>query len=93
MDNTKVNDWFAARLLNLDKGPGILIDNGINVENSKLEDRDVYKNKLKVQEMFKKEDGTFDEDNFNKFYDNISNEYIGRLYLEYVRKVSWKFFC
>ena len=70
-----MNDWFATRLLNPDKGIDFILSEGINSQNSELKDRDFYKNKAKVQELFKKEDGNLDEDAFNTFYDNISKEY------------------
>ena len=75
MENPKINDWFATRLLNNDKSIYFLLSEGINTANSELQDRDFYKNKNKVQAAFKKEDGKFDEDAFNAFYDNISKEY------------------
>lgn len=75
MENPKMNDWFATRLLNNDKSIDFLLSEGINTANSELQDRDFYKNKNKVQAAFKREDGKFDEDAFNAFYDNISKEY------------------
>lgn len=75
-DERKTYDLFAARLLNPDKGLGALIDNGITMENTSLEDIDTYRNKAKVQEIFKKEDGSFDEENFKKFYDGIQQEFV-----------------
>ena len=74
-ENNKVYDLFAARMLNPDKGIGALIDNGITIENTTLKSIDEYRDKAKVQEFFKKEDGSFDETNFKKFYDNIEKEY------------------
>ena len=74
-ENTKPNDYFAARLLNADKGAGFLISEGIDASNSEIQDRDFYKSKAKVQEAFQKDDGTFDEDKFNKFYDDVYKEY------------------
>lgn len=74
-ENNKVYDLFAARMLNPDKGIGALIDNGVTIENTTLKSIDEYRDKAKVQEFFKKEDGSFDETNFKKFYDNIEKEY------------------
>lgn len=76
MENlNKTNDWFAARLLNDDKDPAALLVEGINPTNASLQVADFYKNKPKVQEAFKKEDGSFDNDLFNKFYEQVSKEY------------------
>lgn len=76
MENiNKTNDWFAARLLNDDKDPAALLVEGINPTNSSLQTPEFYKGKAKVQEAFKKDDGSFDNDTFNKFYDQISKEY------------------
>lgn len=75
MEKVNTNDWFATRLLNTDKSLEFILSEGINSQNSELKDKDFYKNKNKVQEIFKKDDGNFDEDAFNNFYDNISKEY------------------
>lgn len=75
--NIKTNDWFAARFLNQDVDAGSLIGNNVTPENSSLQSYDFYKNKPKVQEYFKKDDGTFDEKSYKEFYDNISGEYLG----------------
>lgn len=75
-NNNKTNDWFAARFLNPDIGADALIGNNITAENSTLQSADFYKNKPKVQEQFKKEDGSFDEKSFNEFYNNIEQEYV-----------------
>ena len=72
MSNT--NDWFAARLLNSDKPIDFLVTEGIDASNSTMQDKDFYKSKAKVQEAFKKDDGTFDQDKFDKFYNDCSNE-------------------
>lgn len=75
MNSNKTNDWFAARLLNSDKPVDFLITEGITAENSSLQDKSFYKSKPKVQEAFKKPDGAFDEDTYDKFYNDISTEF------------------
>lgn len=70
-----VHDWGATRLLNPDKQIDFLLTEGIDTTNSKLESRDFYKNKNKVQEAFKKDNGEFDEELYNKWYDQIATEY------------------
>ncbi|MEG0773638.1 hypothetical protein [Clostridium sp.] len=74
MDN-KTNDWFAARLMNIDKPVEFLISEGIDATNSEMQDKDFYKSKPKVQEAFKHENGGFDKDKYDKFYDDISLEF------------------
>ena len=73
--NTQLTDWFAARMLNEDKGLDFFIAEGITPATSKLESPDFYKNKRKVQEKFVKEDGSFDEQAFNNFYQSMAVEY------------------
>lgn len=74
-NNIKQNDWFAARLLNSDKGVEVLVEEGINPLNSTLQPADFYKNKNKVKEAFKTESGAFDETKFNEVYNKVANEY------------------
>ena len=73
--NTQLTDWFAARMLNEDKGLDFFIAEGITPATSKLESPDFYRNKRKVQEKFVKEDGSFDEQAFNNFYQSMAIEY------------------
>lgn len=73
--SNKTNDWFAARLLNSDKPVEFLIEEGIDATNSSIQDKEFYKNKQKVQEAFTKSDGSFDNDLFDKFYENVSLEF------------------
>lgn len=75
MDNIKPNDWFATRLLNLDKGVPLLVEEGITPLTAKLETPDFYKDKGKVQEMFQTSAGTFDNDKFMEFYNERAKEY------------------
>lgn len=62
------NDWFATSLLNNNATPDQLIVSGITPENSVMQSPEFYKNKAKVREKFTKDDGSFDENAFNKFY-------------------------
>jgi hypothetical protein len=69
MSNTTTkNDWIAIRLLNDNATPDQMIVSGITPENSIIQSPEFYKNKTKVKEKFTKEDGSFDENAFNKFY-------------------------
>lgn len=62
------NDWFATSLLNNNATPDQLIVSGITPENSVMQSPEFYKSKAKVREKFTKDDGSFDENAFNKFY-------------------------
>jgi hypothetical protein len=75
MENTQQPDWFATRMLNNDKGIDFFIAEGITPATSKLETPDFYRNKRKVQETFTKDDGSFDEQAFNNFYQSMAIEY------------------
>ena len=74
-DTTKIHDYGAARLLNPQETPGTLVALGLNADNTKLEDREFYKNTRTVQELFTNEDGVFKEDEYNKFYDQLTTEF------------------
>lgn len=76
MENiNKPHDWFAARFLNPDKTPEFLVLEGFSTENTKIEDKDFYKNKAKVQEFFKDENGNFDEKAFTEAHEKYTQEY------------------
>lgn len=75
MNTIKQYDWFATRFMNPEKGVDALIVENITPENSKMETRDVYRKKAKVQEMFTDENGNFMEGKFNDYYDQLAFEY------------------
>ncbi len=75
MEKIKVHDWFASRFLNPDKDPMALISEGITPDTSEIKDRDFYKSKEKVKETFKTDSGGFDEEKYNKVYDQFIAEY------------------
>jgi hypothetical protein len=43
---------------------------GILPDNTIIQDRDYYKDIPQVQQAFQKNDGSFDENSFNEFYDS-----------------------
>ena len=88
MDEIKTNDYFAARLLNSQETPGTLVTGGITADNTKLEDKEFYQNKAKVKEIFSDEDGTFQQEKFDEFYKQISDEF---LYLNALRDQNFAF--
>lgn len=75
MENIKVHDWFASRFLNPNKDPMALISEGITPNTADIKDRDFYKSKEKVKEAFKTDSGEFDEEKYNKTYDQFFAEY------------------
>jgi len=68
-NTVKQNDWMATVLTNQDTTVDDFVDNGINPTNTLLQDKEYYKDKPKIQKLFKNSDGSFDEKNYNKFYD------------------------
>ena len=65
-DIKKPNDWFVAQLEN----PSFTMDNfrdvGLTADNTGLLDKNTYRNSKFVQEMFKDENGKFNEVAFNQ---------------------------
>lgn len=73
----KENDYLAVAL-NLENSgiqPTDLRAYGISPNNTGLQDKDYYKNIKQVQDRFKNSDGTFNESDFNNFYDSVRRSY------------------
>lgn len=74
-DIKKPNDWFVAQLEN----PSFTMDNfrdvGLTADNTGLLDKNTYRNSKFVQEMFKDENGKFNEVAFNQKYDSAAFTY------------------
>lgn len=75
MENTVKHDWFATRLMNGDKDLTNLIADDIIPANSTLESPEFYKEKNKVKEIFTDDNGNFDDEKFNNFYNQMKLEY------------------
>ena len=75
MNEQKKNDWIATLFYSPDKTPQDLANLGINTDNSSIQDRDYYKSIAQIQEAFKTEKGDFDEQKFNKFYQDALELY------------------
>lgn len=75
MENTVQHDWFATRLMNGDKDLTNLIADDIVPANSTLESPEFYKEKNKVKEIFTDDNGNFDDEKFNNFYNQMKLEY------------------
>ena len=84
----KQNDWFALLSLNGDTSIQQLADLGYTVNNSKLEDKDTYRGYKRVQELFQKEDGQFDEERFNQAYDFALETYTNEDYKNIVGNIA-----
>lgn len=68
MNEQKKNDWLATLFFSPEKTPRDLANFGITTDNSELKDIDYYKSIPQIQESFKKDNGSFDEDRFTKYY-------------------------
>lgn len=72
----KENDWIVASINNPDftnsDFKNIL---GITEDNVQMLSKDEYKNSQYIKDIFKKEDGSFDENKFNSYYDNRLSEF------------------
>ena len=75
MIEQKKNDWLATLFFSPDKTPQDLANIGITTDNSSLQDRDYYKNIPEIQSAFKTDSGAFDENKFNKFYQDALELY------------------
>lgn len=68
MIEQKKNDWLATLFYSPEKTLQDLADLGITTKNSSLQDIEYYKKLPQIQEAFKQEDGSFDDKNFTKYY-------------------------
>jgi hypothetical protein len=75
MIEQKKNDWLATLFLSPDKSVQDLANLGINTDNSSIQNIDYYKKIPQIQEAFKKNDGTFDDSSFKKYYDGVLTLY------------------
>ncbi len=68
MENKNGFDWVAVQLQSQDKTFDDLSALGVDPSDTTLESKDFYKNKSKIKEIFKTEDGGFDQKRFDEFY-------------------------
>ena len=64
----KKNDWIATLMFQPEATLNDFYANNISPDNTTIQSQDYYKNIPQIQETFVKEDGTFDENQFNDFY-------------------------
>lgn len=68
MEN-KENDLLLTMTSNPQFSLGNLKDMGLNVENTSLASKETYESLKEIQDIFKKDDGSFNQEKFDKFYD------------------------
>ena len=88
MEETKKYDFFAARVKNPDLELNDFKQLGLTPDNAQLKDKSEYENMPQVRELFSKPDGTFDQESFDKLYDNILLTYNNFDALSYAPKVT-----
>lgn len=71
----KDNDWFASLIFNPNLNTEGFREQGLNESNTELKPKDYYQTNDEVVKVFKKEDGSFDQNKFDKFYDVALNTY------------------
>jgi len=54
----------------------VLKDEGLSTENTELKDKSYYESNETIKERFKDDEGNFDQDGFNQFYDGVKKNYI-----------------
>ena len=90
-ENTKEFDWFASWV----KNPDLTINDfkklGITPDTAEFKSKEDYENLPQVKEAFKLENGEFDKDSFNKFYDNALLLYNNFAVSEYAPKATEMF--
>lgn len=69
------NDLLATLLYNPELSIATFKDAGITADNTSFLSKDSYKNVPEIQQAFAKEDGSFDEEKFNNFYDSAKQVY------------------
>lgn len=69
------NDLLATLLYNPELSIATFKEAGITADNTSFLSKDSYKNIPEIQQAFAKEDGSFDEEKFNNFYDSAKQVY------------------
>ena len=85
-ENVKEFDWLASLVKNPDLGIDDFKKIGINPDNAELKSKSDYENLPQVKEAFKDNNGNFDKEAFNKFYDNALWLYNNYATAEYTPK-------
>ena len=74
MENKK-NDWFATLLFQPNMTLQDFANNDITPDNTSINTREYYKNIPEVIDAFKNENGQFDKNKFNRFYQSALTVY------------------
>ena len=64
----KQHDWVATLFFQPDKSLEDIVNLGVTPETASIKDRSYYREIPQIQEAFKNEQGDFDENKFNNFY-------------------------
>ena len=64
----KQHDWVATLFFQPDKSLEDIVNLGVTPETASIKDRSHYREIPQIQEAFKNEQGNFDENKFNNFY-------------------------
>lgn len=75
MIEQKQNDWVLNLLSNSDFSTADFKSVGLNASNTSLQSEETYKSSKQIQDLFQREDGTFDNETFHKFYENAQLTY------------------
>ena len=90
-ENTKEFDWFASWV----KNPDLTINDfkklGITPDTAEFKSKEDYENLPQVKEAFRLENGEFDKETFDKFYDNALLLYNNYAVEEYAPKATEMF--
>lgn len=72
----KQNDWIVANLNNPDFSSQDFTEvAGMNIDNTQLLDKDFYRNNKYIQSQFTNQEGNFNEDAFNQFYNQAVSKF------------------
>ena len=75
MIEQKQNDWVLNLLSNSNFSTADFKSVGLTAENTSLQSEETYKSSKQIQDLFQREDGTFDNEGFHKFYENAQLTY------------------
>ena len=75
MIEQKENDWVLNLLSNSNFSTADFKSVGLTAENTSLQSEETYKSSKQIQDLFQREDGTFDNEGFHKFYENAQLTY------------------
>lgn len=75
MEQTNKTDWIDLVIHNSDKGFTDFALAGVTEKNLTLKNEDFYKAIPEIKDRFTDQNGNFNNDAFNKFYDGMAKMY------------------